>query len=284
VIAHDAWEPLELLHAVAYFAPEADAALKATGLRGFWMGYFAARAAPFGRVGPEIVAATFHGFPFEAVARSLPDAWTYATPTQAWDARREGSLSALRRLLGPEAEGPHVDVVATLGRRAAQAARHDGRTLSAATAEMSWPDEPLAIVWHAATVLREHRGDGHVALLTTAGLDGCQANVFAAARGATTLDTQRRTRAWTDDAWTTAEQALEERGLVNAGALTDDGRVLAEHLEQRTDELAEQPYAALTEQEQQAFVVSARTLARAVVAAGEIPFPNGIALPRPMWA
>lgn len=284
MIARDVWEPLELLHAVGYFAPEADAALKATGLRGFWMGYFAARAAPFGPVGPELVAATFHGFPLEAVARSLPDAWTHATPTKAWDARRDGSLTALRRLLGPAADGPDVDVVATVGRQAADAARHDGRALSAATAAMPWPDEPLAVAWHAATVLREHRGDGHVALLTMAGLDGCEANVFAAARGATTLDTQRRARAWTDDAWATAQRTLEERGLIEDGALTPQGRVVADRLERHTDELAEQPYTALTSEELQALVASARTLARAIVASGELPFPNAIAIPRPGWA
>ena len=161
MIARDAWEALEPIHAVGYFAPEADAALKATGLRGFWMGYFAARAAPMGAVGPEVVAACFHGFPREVVGRSLPDAWMYATPAQAWDARREGSVAALRRLLGPAADGAEVEVVASLGRRVAEAARHDGRALSAATAAMPWPAEPLAAAWHAATVLREHRGGGH---------------------------------------------------------------------------------------------------------------------------
>jgi hypothetical protein len=284
VIARDAWEPLELLHAVGYFAPEADAALKATGLRGFWMGYFAARAAPFGPVGPDLVAATFHGFPLKAVARALPDAWAYATPAEAWDARRQGSVTALRRLLGLEATGPDVEVVAALGRRAAEAARHDGRALSAATAAMPWPDEPLAVAWHVATVLREHRGDGHVALLTAASLDGCEANVFAAARGATTLDMQRRARPWTDAAWETAQRSLEERGLIDDGALTEQGGALAEHIERRTDALAEQPYDALTAEEQQSLVTSARRLARAVVDAGELPFPNAIALPRPTWA
>lgn len=280
MIARDAWEALEVVHAVAYFTPEADDALRATGLRGFWMGYFAARSAPFGEAGPHLVAAAFHGFPYEAVARSLPDAWTYATPAAAWDARREGSLAALRRLLGT------VDVgeVAALAQRAAQAARHDGRALSAATAAMRWPDEPLAVLWHAATVLREHRGDGHVALLTAAGLDGCEANVLAAARGATTLETQRRARAWTDDAWAAAQRSLEERGLVVDRTVTDAGRALAHHLEQRTDELAQAPYEVLGETEQQVLLSVARSLAGRIVDAGALPFPNAIALPRPTWA
>lgn len=278
-VARDAWEPLELLHAVGYFAPEADEALRAIGLRGFWMGYFAARSAPFGEASPELVAACFHGFPYDAVARALPDAWTYATPLAAWDARREGSLLALRRLVG---EGD-VTEVAGLAQRAALAVRNDGRALSAATAAMPWPDEPLAVVWHAATVLREHRGDGHVALLTAAGLDGCEANVFAAARGATTLATQRRARAWTDDAWAAAVSSLAARGLVADGHVTLEGQALADHIEQRTDELAEPPYAALSEDEQHQLVVGTRALAQQIIESNELPFPNAIALPRPRW-
>jgi hypothetical protein len=210
----------------------------------------------------------------------LPDAWTYATPTAAWNARREGSLVALRRLLGD------VDVaaVSSLARRAAEATMHDGRTLSAATAAMPWPDDPLAVLWHAATVLREHRGDGHVALLTAAGLDGCEANVFAAARGATTLDTQRRARAWSDDAWEDAQRSLSARSLLRHGRLTDAGEALAAHLEERTDELAEPPYAALTLDEQRRLVQGTRALAQQIIAAEELPFPNAIALPRPAWA
>lgn len=281
MIARDAWEPLELLHAVAYFAPEADAALRATGLRGFWMGYFAGRAAPLGEAGPEVVAATFHGFPLTAVARSLPDAWTYATPTAAWDARREGSVAALRRILGADVD---VAEVAALAQRAALAARHEGRALSAATAAMSWPDEPLAVLWHAATILREHRGDGHVALLTAAGLDGCEANVLASARGATTLDTQRAARAWTDEAWEEARRTLAARDLVHEGRLTEEGEALVDHLEQCTDELAQPAYDALTGAEQQDLVAGARRLAAPIVTTGALPFPNAIALPRPTWA
>jgi hypothetical protein len=282
VIARDAWAPLELLHAVAYFAPEPAAALKAAGLRGFWMGYFAGRAAPFGEVRPEVVAATFHGFPLAAVARALPDAWTYATPTAAWGARRDGSVAALRRVLGGGVDA-EVARVAALARRAAQSARHEGRALSAATAAMPWPDEPLAVLWHAATVLREHRGDGHVALLTSAGLDGCQANLLAAARGATTLDTQRAARAWSDEAWADAGQSLSDRGLVRNGRLTDTGEALAAHIEERTDALAQPPYDGLTAEEQHELVAGARRLAAPIVTTGELPFPNAIALPRPSW-
>jgi hypothetical protein len=279
-IARDAWEPLELLHAVSYFAPEADAALKDTGLKGFWMGYFAARSAPLGEAGPELVTACFHGFPHEAVARALPDAWACTTPIEAWDARREGSLVALQRLLGD------VDVteVSALARRAAEATHHDGRALSAATAAMPWPDGPLGTLWHAATVLREHRGDGHVALLTAAGLNGCEANVFAAARGATTLDTQRRARAWSDDAWEDAQRTLSARSLIRHGRLTDAGEALAVHLEQRTDELAEPPYAVLSLDDQRRLVDGTRALAKKIIDAEELPFPNAIALPRPSWA
>ncbi|MCU1447875.1 MAG: hypothetical protein JWP02_45, partial [Acidimicrobiales bacterium] len=171
------WRALEPYHAVTYFAPEAGAAFKEAGLRGFWMGYFAGRAAPMGPVGPGVVTATFFGFRHDMVARALPDAWGFASVTDVLAARLHGADAALRALLGDDVTSDAVKEAATLARTASEAGDRAGRPLFSANADLAWPTEPHLALWQAATLLREHRGDGHVAALTSAGLDGCESHV-----------------------------------------------------------------------------------------------------------
>jgi hypothetical protein len=75
-----------------------------------------------------------------------------------------------------------------------------GRVLAAANAALPAPDDALARLWQAATVLREHRGDGHFAALVTAGIDGCEALVLRCALDLRREDVQPA-RGWTDEQW-----------------------------------------------------------------------------------
>jgi hypothetical protein len=151
------------VHAVTYFAPESRAALDGLGYRGFWMGYFAARSAPLGIVPREVVAAIFYNFAPERVAKALPAAWEIAGPDAALRARQDSAVAALRRYgIGAD---ENVRVAAELAGRAARQAPLDGRPLFAANLALPWPDDPLAALWHAARLLREQRGDAHVAVL-----------------------------------------------------------------------------------------------------------------------
>ncbi len=271
-VARNVWRRLEPLHAVTYFAAEPLAALADLGYRGFWMGYFAGRAAPLGPVGPDVVGALFYNFAPSRVARALPDAWAIAPPAAALDARRTGSVAALRRALGPDADGAAVEEAAALASRAAQAAPPDGRALFAANAALDWPADPLAVLWHAATLLREHRGDGHVALLTAARLSGRECNVFQAAAGHVPRAMLERARDYDDAEWSAVTARLVERGLLTpAGALTLAGRALKQDIEDRTDALALSAYAALDDAEIERLVEALHPLAKAVVASGDIP-------------
>src|SRR3984885_9430591 len=163
----------EPVHVVTYFAPEARAAFEEAGLRGFWRGYFAGRAAPLGRVRAEPVTASFFNFAPPMVARALPGVWDLATPDDALAARSAGATAALRRLLGEAAAG--VTGLADRLMRAADGLDCAGRVLAAANTALPVPGEPLARLWHAATLLREHRGDGHFAALLAADIDGVEA-------------------------------------------------------------------------------------------------------------
>jgi len=271
-IARSIWRRLEPIHAVTYFAPEVTTGLADAGYRGFWMGYFAARAAPLGPVGPELVAALFYNFARSRVERALPDAWDQAPPATALDVRRTGATAALRRAFGDAADGDGIATAAELAGRAARHAPVDGRPLFAANAALPWPDEPVGALWHASTLLREHRGDGHVATLTSVGLSGRQSNVFQAAAGNVPRSSLAVARDYDDAEWDELTGRLADRGLLTAdGELTDEGRALKQHLEDTTDRIALSAYEMLDDDDVDQLREALTPLTRAVVATGEIP-------------
>jgi hypothetical protein len=274
------WRALEPYHAVTYFTDEARQAFTDAGLRGFWMGYFAGRAAPMGPVGPGVVTATFFGFRHSMVARALPDAWTFASVTDVLTARMAGADRALRRLLGDAVENNAVVEAAGLARTAAEAGDPAGRPIFAANADLPWPAEPHLVLWQAATLLREHRGDGHVVALTGAGLDGCESHVSMVAAGVLSREVLQPNRGWTDDDWADATARLRERGWLDEDDLvTDAGRSARREIEHRTDELALGSWRALGDDGAERLAELAAPLVRQVVDGGAFPVPNPIGVP-----
>ncbi|WP_190158990.1 SCO6745 family protein [Streptomyces litmocidini] len=242
------WHLLEPLHAVLYYAPEAfeEAAALGYGTAERWPSYFAWRAAALGPVGPVRVASAFYGFSPEKVARHVPAAWEVAAPADVLAARLRAVDRTYRSVLGEDAvASPGLAEAAALARRAAGAAGHEGRPLAAAHAELPWPDAPHLVLWQAATILREHRGDGHIAALVAAGLDPAESLVSFAAVGAAP-EPVFESRGWSADAWRAARERLTARGLLDAdGTATEEGRALRAEVERRTDELAAGPWDAL---------------------------------------
>jgi hypothetical protein len=265
------------LHALAYFAPEVDQALTGIGLRPGRMPYFAGRSAAMGPVGPEVVAATFYNFNPEVVARVIPRAWTLATPEQVLQARLEGVDGALTRLLGEgELKSDQVVEAAELAREATAGCTTAGRPLYAAHAGLDWPEPPHLALWHAITLLREHRGDGHIAALLLNGLSGVEALVTHVATGAGfTVDAAKLTRGWSDEQWTAAEQGLRDRGLLDGeGALTGEGVAVRDRVEAATEAAARGPWDHLGPEKLARLEELGRDLTRRVVAAGA--FPKGV--------
>ncbi|MHA4814979.1 SCO6745 family protein [Streptomyces aculeolatus] len=247
------WHLLEPLHAVLYYAPEAhdEAAALGYGTESRWPSYFAWRAAPLGPVGDAVVTAAFYSFNPAMTARYIPAAWDVADPAKVLAARERAVDRAYRSIFGddprdPDGLGaPALAEAARLARRAAGAARTAGRPLAAANAALPWPEPPHLQLWHAATILREHRGDGHLAALLTADLDAVESLVSFAAVGAAAEETFAG-RGWSDAEWAAARSRLAARGLVTAaGAATDAGRALRAEVERRTDELATDPWRAI---------------------------------------
>ncbi len=271
----DRFEPV---HAVTYFAPEARNALDGLGFHGFWMGYFAARSAPFGIVPPEVVTAAFYNFTPERVTKSLRAAWEVSTPADALHARLESAVAALRRYGVTDDE---ADTAATLAAKAARGAPLDGRPLFAANAALDWPDEPLAKLWHAVTLLREQRGDGHVAVLAAHQVSGRESNVLHAAAGRVPQEMIMRSRDYDDQLWNHYCDRLGRRGLLDGdGRLTEAGRELKQRIEDATDRIALTALDPLDDTEVEALFQALTPITRKVVAAGDVPVETPMGLSR----
>ncbi|MFJ2558573.1 MULTISPECIES: hypothetical protein [unclassified Streptomyces] len=268
---HGAVNPL---HSAMYFAPEVAEEFAALGLEHRAMAYFAGRVAPLGPVGAGTVTATFYNFNHDHVARHIPAAWTVTTPEAVLAARLRGVDRMLRRLLGEEAlASKELAEAAELALRATEACRREARPLYAANADRPVPEEPHLALWHAATLLREHRGDGHLAALVVAGLSGIEALVLHNATGkAVTSAVLKQTRGWSSEQWAAAQDGLRERGLLDeAGDPTEEGTALRGEAEALTDRLDAAPYDHLGAAATARLTELADGFTRTAVAAGAFP-------------
>ncbi|OBK26871.1 SCO6745 family protein [Mycobacterium asiaticum] len=264
---YDRFEPI---HALTYFAPEARSALDGLGYRGFWMGYFAARSAPFGVVPPQVVTAVFYNFAPARVAKALPAAWDIAGPELALRARQDSAVAALRRCGVTDDE--NVVTAAQLALRAAHQTPVDGRVLFAANIALPEPSDPVAALWHATTLLREHRGDGHIAVLAAAGITGRESNVFHTVASALPAEYMKTTRHYDDNEWSDCARRLADRGLLaDDGSLTSVGRELKDHIETTTDALALRAFDGLDDEELQTLFSALTPIARQVIGGGDLP-------------
>ena len=244
-LARSAHNATNSLHSLIYFAPEAERELTRVGLRAGQMCYFAGRAAPMGAVGSGVVAATFYNFNPDLVGRHIPAAWELASPDVVVGARFAAADAALTRLLGPDVTGSaDMTALAEALRDAVSACEPEGRPLYAGHADLDWPDAPHLVMWHAVSLLREHRGDGHFAALAAADIDGCEAVVLRCAKDTDlSRDLMQPVRGWTDEQWDAAAARLAERGLTGEdGTMTAAGRAVHDAVEAATDQAAARPW------------------------------------------
>lgn len=267
---------LEPLHSMIYFAPETQARLAATGLENSRMCYFAGRAAAMGPVGAAVVTGAFYNFSPSLVGRHIPRAWTMAAPEAVTAARLSAVDDVQRRLLGDAVTSPELAEAAGLALRAAEACTPGGRLLYAAHAQLARPEEPHLAFWHAVTLLREYRGDGHLAVLLSAELDGLEALITHTATGKGFLpDFARASRGWSEQEWDAAVVRLRDRGLLDAdGGLTPAGLDLRRHIEAETDRLGRAPYEHLGEEGTTRLMEIAQGLTMRALVAGA--FPEGV--------
>jgi hypothetical protein len=278
MFARTMWTLYEPVHAVVYFTAVGRVAFEEAGLRGFWRGYFAGRAAPLGEVGPAVVGASFFTFAPSMVERAVPEVWRRAAVDEVLDARLAAATGALTSILGDEAKSERIDEAAELLWEAASGLRLSGRVLASANASLPAPGHSLGRLWQAATTLREHRGDGHFAALVAADIEGCEANAWRCGHD---LDrsAMQQARGWTDEQWDAALRRLGSRGYLDGDRMSEAGRVAYQAVEDATDRAAAEPWERLGPDRTRRLAESLLPIARACRTA--IPLANPIGLPVP---
>ena len=251
-LALKAHRTLEPLHAIAYFAPEPTERYAELGLRGQMRSYFPSRAAPLGRASRELVVATFFNFSPALVAKAIPSAWEVTTPEALIEARYVGTEAAYQRILGDAVlKSDEMAEAAALAREATTVLDPVGRPLFASYQALPWPEPIHLQLFHAQTLLREHRGDGHIAALLTAGEDALDALIGYCAHGIGASEAMiRATRGWTDEEWAGGIERARARGLITADeklTLTPAGLAERDLIEAQTNARAAAPYAHLGE-------------------------------------
>jgi hypothetical protein len=280
-LARRFWAAIEPIHSIVYFATGPVEAARKTGLRGYWMGYFASRVAPMGPVAAAPVVAMAYGFAPAMVSRAIPDAWAFADPAAVIAARITSAGEALRHHLdGPAAAS--LPELSGLLWEAVAACRFDGRPLAAAWSDLPRPDDGAESAWLAATILREHRGDGHVLAGVSAGLRGLDATVTFVATGAVSRELIQPSRGWSDGDWEQSVRRLQARGLLDRdGRLTKTGGRLRRDIEDLTDRLASAPVERLGATGISRAIELATPVSRHLIDTGVIPVPNAVGAPRP---
>lgn len=275
-VSRKMWRTLEPLHAMVYFAPEHLEEYGALGLDvqgNRAAAYFPARAAALGAVTPAVVQAVFFNFSSLAVRFGMDRVWETTTPAALVEARLRVADRALRRMCGDLLDTPDVVEALELARTACEGCRPEGRSLHAGLTDLSWPTEPHLQLWHAVTLLREYRGDGHVVALTASGVSGIEAAVMHVAQGdAWTREPLRKTRGYSTEEWDTALGDLRERGWIepDGEGFTDTGRAVRQEVEDRTDVLALPPWQHLGEAGCTRLRELVRPLSTAIVEAGGV--------------
>lgn len=277
------WQLLEPYHAVVYFSPVARDRIQEAGLRGFWRGYFATRAAPMGQVPAETVTAVFYNFHPDMVARAIPHVWELIDPETAWQTRLDAADAALDQVLdNTELLVPGVETAAALTRDAMDGCDPAGRALFASHLHLVWPDQPHLVLWQAATMLREFRGDAHNAALLATGIGGCDAHVLSDVAGISPRSQTQPNRGWTDEDWDDAMNRLTTRGLIDAGGmLTATGSELIEQIEDQTNRASLQPWQRIGHEACRELEEIMAPIARRIFDSGWLSAPNPIGLPRP---
>ncbi len=276
-LSRELWRVVEPYHQLAYRSPEAVAAYAAVGLVRPDHQYFGSRLAALGPVGTRVAVAVLYGFSPAYVARAVPEVWTRAAPPDVTAARLAGAGATLRRVLDDEVDSMAMAEAAELARAMAEAADLAGRPLAAAHADLPWPDPPGLVLWHACTILREHRGDAHWAATSAEGLDAVECHVLHAADGAMPADLLQRVSGWDDHAWWAGVDRLCSRGLLVEGdhrglglVITEAGQAAKLRVEYATDRAAAQPVAAVGIDRAERLRVLMRPWATAIIEAGVV--------------
>ena len=267
-MARRMFELVEPIGVIPYCADEPNEAMFALGFTNYWDTYFAGRAAPLGLAAAEVVDALFYNFAPGEVSRHIPQVWRTTTPEAAIASRQAGCVQALRRILGDHVDSPDFARAAELLLKAATSAPSEGRPMYAALRAVRIPDDVVARLFHAASLLREHRGDGHIAALMIDGVGGLEAHVLLALDMGMPAKNFGRIHHLPAAQLDAVIEGMRDRGLIgDDGWLSEPGRDVKRRVEARTDDLAARPYESLEPEELDELAAILEPLAALLLAA-----------------
>ncbi|WP_298208280.1 hypothetical protein [Ferrimicrobium sp.] len=269
------WAQLETLHDLTYFAKECRESYKALGVSDSWARYFGGRAAPMGRVEPGVVTAVFYTFSHRNVEAAIPSVWQIAAPEQFVGARFEGLLAAWNRIMESTPLAPSQEALARAAEIATKISvdgERSGHPLYAANLSLRPPEDPTSRLFHAATLIREYRGDCHNNLLSVNQINGCEAHILMVAIGAEKRSTAQPSRGYTDDEWNDGVESLASRGLIRKDeTITMEGRAFRSDLERRTNVLMAPLFDAVSDGELAELQALGAPIEMAIRQAGALP-------------
>jgi len=239
-LARELWRVVEPFHQLAYRSPEAEEAYVSIGLDRPEYRYFGSRLAALGAIELRTASAVLYGFAPSYIGTAIPDVWKVARPHDITQARLLGAEKTLQRIIGAAMTSEEMTQAALIGRRLVDSTDFSGRPIGAAHADLPWPDSPGMVLWHACTILREHRGDAHWDVTSAEDIDAVECHVLHAADGAMPADLLQRVSGWDDTAWQAAVDRLRSRGLISFDnlSLTAVGSDVKLRIERATDRAA----------------------------------------------
>ncbi len=268
LMARRMFELVEPIGLIPYSADDPNETMFALGFTNYWDTYFAGRAAPLGLVPAAVVDALFYNFAPGEVARHIPKVWRTTTPEAAIAARRAGCAKALRRILGARVDDAAFARTTELLLKAATGAPYEGRPMYAALRSLPIPDDVVTRLFHAASLLREHRGDGHIAALMSEGVGGLEAHVLLALDMDMPAEKFGRIHHLPAAQIEAVVDAMRDRGLIGGdGWLSAEGRAVKQRVEALTDDLAAPPYECLEPAERDELIAALEPIAAALIAA-----------------
>ncbi len=275
-LARQSYKAFEPFTAMVYFVPEVAERMKAVGLNRR-QAYFCGRAAAMGVVPGQVVAALFYNFNPTLASSALDSGWKITTPASLIPERFTGIGEALQRLLAPQEGEPELlgqlERGLELTRTATEGLSVYGRGLFAAHQTQPWPEAPLVALWHGVNLLREFRGDGHVAALLVEEINPIESLLMQTAfNPLVPLPALLQSRAWSEAEVEAARQSLNQRGFIENEKLTESGLAVRERVEQSTDRLDRQPFQNLGEAGSQELLTIIGSFSRRINKRGALGF------------
>lgn len=225
----------EPIGANVYFAPEAHSRYTALGLN-YASGYFCSRGASLGHPSGLVVVAAFGVFSPALVVPAVDDGWSKTTPAALLLARHDGAAASLRRLLG-EPDARQLARAVELLRRGLEAAEPAGHPLFAGLRALPFPEDPVAQLWRCCDMVREHRGDSHIAVWTRANVRPIEIQLMSETQARIPYKTYSATRGWTVQQMDDALAGMREKGWIDDDGFAPAGRELREGIESDTDDM-----------------------------------------------